>query len=80
MLASPHSYAQMKAAGRTEAELMSILDKVHLLYLPGREGGFDTRKEWKDVLSGGEKQRICFARMFYHRPQFAVLDGKPDSF
>ncbi|KAJ9100573.1 hypothetical protein QFC21_003617 [Naganishia friedmannii] len=70
----PHSYAQMKAAGRTEAELMSILDKVHLLYLPGREGGFDTRKEWKDVLSGGEKQRICFARMFYHRPKFAVLD------
>ncbi|KAJ9122357.1 hypothetical protein QFC22_001779 [Naganishia vaughanmartiniae] len=70
----PHSYAQMKAAGRTEAELMSILEKVHLLYLPGREGGFDTRKEWKDVLSGGEKQRICFARMFYHRPRFAVLD------
>ncbi|GHJ87147.1 hypothetical protein NliqN6_3549 [Naganishia liquefaciens] len=70
----PHSYAQMKAEGRTESELMSILDKVHLAYLPGREGGFDTRKEWKDVLSGGEKQRICFARMFYHKPQFAVLD------
>jgi ATP-binding cassette subfamily D (ALD) long-chain fatty acid import protein len=66
----------MKAEGRTETELMSILDKVHLSYLPGREGGFDTRKEWKDVLSGGEKQRICFARMFYHKPEFAVLDGE----
>lgn len=66
----------MKADGRTEAELASILEKVHLSYLPGREGGFDTRKEWKDVLSGGEKQRICFARMFYHKPHFAVLDGE----
>lgn len=76
MCVSPHSYAQMKADGRTEAELLSILEKVHLSYLPGREGGFDTRKEWKDVLSGGEKQRICFARMFYHKPHFAVLDGE----
>lgn len=55
---------------------MSILEKVHLSYLPAREGRFDTRKEWKDVLSGGEKQRICFARMFYHKPHFAVLDGE----
>ena len=48
----------MKARGRTDTELMSILEFVHLAYLPSREGGWDTRKEWKDVLSGGEKQRV----------------------
>ncbi|WVQ70701.1 hypothetical protein IAR50_000223 [Cryptococcus sp. DSM 104548] len=70
----PHTYAQMKAHGRTETELMGILKAVHLEYLPEREGGWETRKEWKDVLSGGEKQRMGMARLFYHRPSFAILD------
>jgi ATP-binding cassette subfamily D (ALD) long-chain fatty acid import protein len=64
----------MKASGRTETELMNILSHVHLGYLTAREGGWDTRKEWKDVLSGGEKQRMGMARLFYHRPRFAILD------
>ncbi|WWC99176.1 hypothetical protein V866_006071 [Kwoniella sp. B9012] len=70
----PHTYAEMKSRGRTDAELMSILKHVHLEYLPSREGGWETRKEWKDVLSGGEKQRMGMARLFYHRPTYAILD------
>ncbi|WWC58200.1 uncharacterized protein I303_100736 [Kwoniella dejecticola CBS 10117] len=70
----PHTYAEMKSRGRTDAELMSILEHVHLAYLPSREGGWETRKEWKDVLSGGEKQRMGMARLFYHRPTYAILD------
>ncbi|KAJ2908658.1 ATP-binding cassette long-chain fatty acid transporter pxa1, partial [Coemansia aciculifera] len=70
----PHTCEQMHALGRTDDELMEVLHAVHLAYLPAREGGFGARKEWKDVLSGGEKQRINLARLFYHLPRFAVLD------
>ncbi|SCV69203.1 BQ2448_2223 [Microbotryum intermedium] len=70
----PHSYPDFVASGRSEAELLKILKHVHLAYLPAREGGLDTRKEWKDVLSGGEKQRMGIARLFYHLPKYGVLD------
>lgn len=70
----PHSYPQFKSSGATDEDLMRILALVHLQYLPDREGGFDTEKEWKNVLSGGEKQRMQMARLFYARPNFAILD------
>ena len=54
----PHSHADMIRDNRTDEELMEILRIVHLNYIPGREGGWETRKEWKDVFSGGEKQRV----------------------
>ncbi|KAJ3413910.1 hypothetical protein HDV05_007352 [Chytridiales sp. JEL 0842] len=70
----PHSVDEMRAAGKTDEDLMAILKDVYLDYIPAREGGFDAVKEWKDGLSGGEKQRVQLARLFYHSPRFAVLD------
>uniref|UniRef100_A0A0W0G696 ABC transporter domain-containing protein n=1 Tax=Moniliophthora roreri TaxID=221103 RepID=A0A0W0G696_MONRR len=72
-------WRERRAAGETTdadplAEIEEILHAVYLGYLPEREGGWLTRKEWRDVLSGGEKQRISLARVLYHRPLFAVLD------
>ncbi|KAF4616465.1 hypothetical protein D9613_008752 [Agrocybe pediades] len=55
-------------------EIHDILEKVHLGYLVNREGGLHVRKEWRDVLSGGEKQRMAMARVLWWRPKWAVLD------
>ena len=62
----PDSYAQFKASGRTLDELMEILTASNLAYLPAREGGWHTRKEWRDVLSGGEKQRVRLFSFMSH--------------
>lgn len=70
----PHSELDMHESGRSDTELQKVLDDARLGYLVEREGGWDTRKEWKDVLSGGEKQRMAFARLFYHEPRYAFLD------
>ncbi|KAL8758968.1 MAG: hypothetical protein Q9184_003761 [Pyrenodesmia sp. 2 TL-2023] len=70
----PHSEIDMRESGRSDRDLKLVLEAVRLGYLPDREGGWDTRKEWKDVLSGGEKQRMAFARLIYHEPRFAIID------
>jgi ATP-binding cassette subfamily D (ALD) long-chain fatty acid import protein len=70
----PDGEPEMHDRGRRDSELARILEDARLGYLPDREGGWDTRKEWKDVLSGGEKQRMAIARLLYHEPRYAVLD------
>ncbi|KAK1072944.1 ATP-binding cassette long-chain fatty acid transporter pxa1 [Friedmanniomyces endolithicus] len=70
----PHTEADMQAAGRRESELQAVLEQAKLGYIPEREGGWDTRKMWKDVLSGGEKQRMGIARLLYHEPRYAFVD------
>jgi len=70
----PHTELDMRDSGRTDRELSRILEDARLGYLPDREGGWDTRKDWKDVLSGGEKQRMAIARLFYHEPRYGFID------
>ncbi|ORE04483.1 hypothetical protein BCV72DRAFT_251226 [Rhizopus microsporus var. microsporus] len=70
----PDTQKEAFAKGYNDEELMKLLDTVHLGYLVEREGGWDAVHDWADVLSGGEKQRVAMARLFYHKPQFAILD------
>jgi ATP-binding cassette subfamily D (ALD) protein 3 len=70
----PNAKAEMVKKNITDDHLRKLLESVRLDYLEGREGGFDSVNDWNDVLSGGEKQRIAMARLFYHKPLFAILD------
>lgn len=70
----PHSYDDMLEMGYNDDHLYHILREVKLEYLLKREGNFNVKKDWKDVFSGGEKQRMSIARVLFKNPKFVILD------
>ncbi|KAJ3171829.1 hypothetical protein HDU87_008217 [Geranomyces variabilis] len=70
----PDTHAEMLEKQVSDEDLQAILQVVQIGGLVEREGGWDVEKDWKDVLAGGDKQRIAMARLFYHCPRYAILD------
>ena len=70
----PDSLRQMRAKNITDADLLHWLDAVDIAHIVDRPGGWDAEDEWRDVLSVGLQQRVAMARLFYHAPQYAILD------
>ncbi|XP_050302373.1 ATP-binding cassette sub-family D member [Anthonomus grandis grandis] len=69
----PDTYADMINKQVTEDDLRRIMRLVHLEHIVERDT-FHEIKDWTDILSGGEKQRMAVARLFYHKPKYALLD------
>jgi putative ATP-binding cassette transporter len=55
----------------TLEEIGEALDKVGLGHLKEK---IEEDAPWDQTLSGGEKQRLAFARLFLHNPDIIVLD------
>lgn len=71
----PDSLRTVRARGVTDAELLDILKILGLEHLVELyPEGWDAEAEWRDVLSGGLQQRVAMARLFYHKPRYAILD------
>ncbi|GJJ09555.1 hypothetical protein Clacol_003778 [Clathrus columnatus] len=65
----PHSKLEMEHRGITDDDLASVLAVVEMEQVVDREGGWDVVRDWRDALSGGDKQKIAWARLFYHCPK-----------
>lgn len=67
----PHSIEQYNKSQVNDTDLLDILE---ILQLDEFSRDLDIVKNWDEELSTGAQQRLAMARLYYHKPKFAVLD------
>ncbi len=65
----PHDHLEI-----SDHQLNQALEAVNLGDLAERSGGFEVEKDWDEILSLGEQQRLAFARILINKPNYVVLD------
>ena len=69
----PHSLDDFNKLGKNDEDLEKILQFLQLDALL-EESDMNTVKNWSEELSMGLQQLLAIARLYYHRPKFAILD------
>lgn len=70
----PHTKEQMQKRGVSDEDLEHLLEIVDPAKNITKSWGWDQENDWFHAFSGGQKQRVAMARLFYHRPKYAILD------
>lgn len=69
------SYEEYIERGGSDDFLEKLMESVEVSHVLNREAkGFEAVRNWKFILSGGERQRISMARLYFHKPTYAILD------
>lgn len=58
-------YVRRRRLGITKSDY-NVCHDAFFCFRTNRDS-FDVVRDWKDILSGGEKQRMAIARLFYHK-------------
>lgn len=66
--------AAADASALEDAELRHLMEQVGLAALAERYPDLGQEEDWSRVLSGGEQQRLGFARLLLRRPALVILD------
>jgi len=73
----PETYMMASAEGSSpgEEKMLEAMRAAGIEHILTREPlRWIAEHAWEDVLSGGEQQRLCLARVLRRRPRFALLD------